>query len=418
MLIDCTPYYNPEKDRRLRLHLGRHPDNLGEIVASDDYAKVNAPLKNLDPEGKNLIINVCKSGRHRAVANEESQLNPVQTILYGVKWPSPDGTGDLAEGLDLQAETHWGHMCPSNCEKCRRCNPENELSFNKAFEILRKIIPSPVSFHWRPSASAAAPPAPWKKRHKKPEEPLDIYVDENDEEVTAEVINKLLSVFEPDTSIRRSTETGRAADGRDDLKKHLRTLQKRYEIDTEVIGRMYRAECVRTVYGTVKGAPKRHDNRSRSPGRKSQPSTLPDKARSSRAGRKRTLPSEDYDITEIDLTKDHDPSEEHHSDEEVPYTGKHGNCLRTDLPETCDWGGPVRGDDNDVHFLVDQRRNRSRSPRAEASPEQDSPERGRSRTKRPSSVFARVITKTKGKKKGELRTGHSPSDNSSRGKGS
>ena len=50
------------------------------------------------------------------------------------------------------------------------------------------------------------------------------------------------------------------------------------------------------------------------------------------------------DITEVDLTKDHDPSEEHHSDEEVPYTGKHGNNRRTDLPETCDWGGPVRGD--------------------------------------------------------------------------
>ena len=166
VLIDCTPYYNPEKDRRLRLHTGRHPDNLGEIVASDDYAKVNAPLKNLDPEGKNLIINVCKSGRHRAVANEESQLNPVQTILYGVKYPSSDGKGDLAEGLDLQAETHWGHMCGRECEKCRRCNPENEPSFNKAFEILQEIIPRPVYFHWRPPASAAAPSAPWKKRDR------------------------------------------------------------------------------------------------------------------------------------------------------------------------------------------------------------------------------------------------------------
>ena len=288
-------------------------------------------------------------------------------------------------------------MCPSTCEKCRRCNPESKPFFDKAFETLRKIIPSPVSYNIpppvsrssAPSASDAAPAecwkapaARWKRRNKKPEEPLDTYVNENDEEVTAGVINKLLAVFDPEFSIQR----GRAADGRDDLEKHLYSLQKRYEIDTEVIGGMYREASKRPV---ISGIP---------------PYTLPDKARASRADRSS---SEYYDTTDI---HDIDPSQEHSSDEEVPYIGKHENNRRTDLPVTCDWGGPERGDDKDTHFLKDDRTSphdrtssstsRSRSPRVEASPE-----RGRSRTRRPP-----VILKKKGKQKGER-------DTSPKGKG-
>ena len=120
--------------------------------------------------------------------------------------------------------------------------------------------------------------------HRDPRRILDIYVDGNDEEVTAKVINKLLSVLEPEEKVVGTDSS--AADGGNDLKKRLHTLQKRYEVDTELIGRMYQAERVRATYG----------DQSRSPGRKSEPSTLPHKARSSRAGRRRILP-------EIDLTK-------------------------------------------------------------------------------------------------------------------
>ena len=158
------------------------------------------------------------------------------------------------------------------------------------------------------------------------------------------------------------------------MKKRLHTLQKRYEVDTELIGRMYQAERVRATYG----------DQSRSPGRKSEPSTLPDMARSSRAGRRRILP-------EIDLTKDHDPSEDlpetltAYSPTSVadpsppslrPPPSRVPIARRTyfeppassptEMPtptrvatspgdSVCEWGGPERGDDKDVHFLKDDR---------------------------------------------------------------
>jgi hypothetical protein len=135
IVVDCTQYYDPDKDKRLRLHLGRHPENLSRIVDSEVYATVNAPLKNLDPNGENLVINVCKSGRHRAVGNEESQLDPVKKILH-------DEEKGSVSAIDLQAETHWIHLCSGDCRKCKPNNPENQSSVRKAYKILQDIIPS------------------------------------------------------------------------------------------------------------------------------------------------------------------------------------------------------------------------------------------------------------------------------------
>ena len=109
---------------------------------------MNAPLKDLDPNARNLIIDVCKSGRHRAVAAEESQLDPVKTILH-------DEEKGSVFGFDLQAETHWHHLCASTCKKCKPNNRRIKLRCAKRTRFLSEVIPSSTP----PSAPAAAKPS-------------------------------------------------------------------------------------------------------------------------------------------------------------------------------------------------------------------------------------------------------------------
>jgi hypothetical protein len=171
-----------------------------------------------------------------------------------------------------------------------------------------------------------------KKSRQKPEEPptLDSLVDEHEEEATVSVINKLLAVFDPGKIC-----TLKNNEGRDLLRKDLRALQRRYEIDDFVVERMYRP-C-KSRYEPLpwevggKGASDRHDGRHLA-GRSRSPRGSD---RSSHAGRKKEIlgvlkQRDSRHSTEHTIESS---SEEHHSDEEVPYKGKAPNKRRTDLPE-------------------------------------------------------------------------------------
>ena len=71
-VIDCTPLRDPEHDTNLRSHRGTHVNILEQVVAAGRFLQVNQTLKQVTgmPDRKHLIINVCKSGRHRSVANK------------------------------------------------------------------------------------------------------------------------------------------------------------------------------------------------------------------------------------------------------------------------------------------------------------------------------------------------------------
>jgi len=84
-IVDCTGFENPDHDPKLRSHLGYHPTTLKSIVESPKFAIINKPLRNLKPHRRNLVIDVCKSGRHRSVGNGTGQKAAVQDQLYGCR---------------------------------------------------------------------------------------------------------------------------------------------------------------------------------------------------------------------------------------------------------------------------------------------------------------------------------------------
>jgi hypothetical protein len=252
-----------------------------------------------------------------------------------VKMHLHNGKADSTHTMDLQAESHWGHLCPGHCEKCKQCNPENNVSVDKVYYILKDIIgpwtfPLPEHNASEPSATAASsrrrkskePSAPaasskTKETPKEPSEPpspeelrkgsIDNLVDVATELQTVEVINKLLAVFKPGSKCVLKCPGGPKVN--DILKRELQALSVDCDLEYSVIEKMYLGPKGRS--------------RSRSPRGSGQP--------------------------------ERSPSEEHHSDEEVPFRGRAQNKRRDDIPERCDWGGPERGDDRDVHFLKEDR---------------------------------------------------------------
>ena len=99
---------------------------------SQKFSEVHSPLKNLK-RGKQLVVNACRSGRHRAVANKTAQWVAIKEELY-------DGKNAGIEAIDLSAKTHWGKLCAEGT--CRRCdidirNPaESEIGTDRQVELL------------------------------------------------------------------------------------------------------------------------------------------------------------------------------------------------------------------------------------------------------------------------------------------
>ena len=138
VLIDCTVFSDPGHERDLRSHTGTHGKTFKAIVDHRQFKAINKPLEGLQVEGKNLVINACKSGRHRSVGNKEAQVNTIHKNLYNGK----DGT---VYHIDLQAETHWRHLCPPNCTECRIDTPLNVINLRKASSYLMSIVPKRIS---------------------------------------------------------------------------------------------------------------------------------------------------------------------------------------------------------------------------------------------------------------------------------
>mgnify|MGYP005751472195 FL=1 len=148
IVIDNTRFKNPGLDYSLRGHLGIHPETLRGIVESEHFEVTNAPLRRLRSDKPNLVIKVCKSGRHRTVGNSEAQRDPIQDLLY-----DDDRSRPKVEVFHLQAETDWSTLCDSDCPSCNLTSKANRLNLAKAYDRLKGIIPSRTT----EAASTSAP---------------------------------------------------------------------------------------------------------------------------------------------------------------------------------------------------------------------------------------------------------------------
>ena len=60
IVVDGTRFSDPHHDKRLRNHLGTHHVTFKKLSESKEFDVVNAPLRRLRSDQKNLVVNVCK----------------------------------------------------------------------------------------------------------------------------------------------------------------------------------------------------------------------------------------------------------------------------------------------------------------------------------------------------------------------
>ena len=138
-----------DRDYSLRGHLGIHSETLRGIVESEQFEVTNAPLRRLRRDKPNLVINVCRPGRHRSVGNAGAQRDPIQGILYGYEMTN-------VEVFHIQAETDWNTLCDTDCLSCKLTSKANLLNLAEAHDRLNGIIPSRTTEAASISSSKAA----------------------------------------------------------------------------------------------------------------------------------------------------------------------------------------------------------------------------------------------------------------------
>ena len=76
--IDCRKLDDPNNKRSLRKHIGRNPKITKSIVESENYHALHSRLydgMHWFFSSRNIVIMICRSGRHRSVANAELWSN-------------------------------------------------------------------------------------------------------------------------------------------------------------------------------------------------------------------------------------------------------------------------------------------------------------------------------------------------------
>ena len=152
-IIDCNGFDSLEHDLLLRSHTGNHPTILKGIVESQKFAVINETLRELKPFRKQLVINVCTSGRHQSVGNASGQKAVVQDQLYGVNANQrPDATVQL---LHLQADSHWERLCGTTgnteCSLCDTSIRQNRQNMQRAYGLLKHMIKPPFNVELTPT---------------------------------------------------------------------------------------------------------------------------------------------------------------------------------------------------------------------------------------------------------------------------
>ena len=77
-MIDFRKFDDPDCDKSLRIHVGRNPRIMRFIMESKNYHELHSRLYDGMSRffsSKNVVIMICRSGRHRSAANAELWSN-------------------------------------------------------------------------------------------------------------------------------------------------------------------------------------------------------------------------------------------------------------------------------------------------------------------------------------------------------
>ena len=418
IVIDCTQYTDPGEDNSLRGHTGRHHKTMTRIVEDPRFKTVNEPLHKLlrKEEGKNLIISVCKVGRHRSVGNNELIAAPIARHMYG-----DDATALTI--IDLQSYRHWSRLCDwKTCSACDSTSKRHHDSLYKAIDALADVVPrtplpppAPTPGKRMPARPSDAPRRPLGEkiaeevrerqsrrpakltssrtdakaagdegtrrlqklrsaRHESPE-PQRAFLKKREEveedtldsvlgdlvqlwtqQSTFTVIEKLMTVFRPGTNVFDMLNAHSGPAGT------LKVLLEEYNLELDVFVKMYeecgtRVETSASSTGTKRSIvtdPVRSP--SASPDRRERSPITISPARKKPRETETSMLDDSYDDAMSpleELSEEEDSGPEDPSDEPIRHpVGRLAAPVQYERPP---WGGPTRGDDKDSTFLADDR---------------------------------------------------------------
>ncbi len=85
IVIDCTKYDDPEQDKSLRSHTGRHHETMKAVVDSEKFAETNKPLRDLRQTTRDLGAPLrgvlLAEGLHAYSSRGEAYIKDIQTMI-------------------------------------------------------------------------------------------------------------------------------------------------------------------------------------------------------------------------------------------------------------------------------------------------------------------------------------------------
>ena len=144
--IDYRKFDDPDNDRSLRKHIGRNPKITKSILESENYHALHGRLYDSIHRffsTKNIVIMICRSGRHRSVANAELWSNTVTRCSR--RQHSVFFVALVRAGLGR-------NRCAGNCSECsKRSLRVFQTHYDQVqAECLRRVlVPDPVTGRWK-----------------------------------------------------------------------------------------------------------------------------------------------------------------------------------------------------------------------------------------------------------------------------
>ena len=131
-MIDCRKFDDPDCAKGLRTHIGRTPRIMRSIMESKNYHELHSRLYDAMSRSfssKNIVIMICRSGRHRSVANAELRSN---TLARRSRRQHSASLLHLSE-LDF-----WKNTCAG---KCSECSEQSTRIFQTHYDRVRAECP-------------------------------------------------------------------------------------------------------------------------------------------------------------------------------------------------------------------------------------------------------------------------------------
>ena len=112
--INCRKFDDPDCDKSLGTHNGRNPGIMRSILESKNYHELHSRLYDATSRFfsiKNILIMICRSGRHRSVANAE---------LWSNTLARRSRRQHSASLLYLSEMDFWKNTCAGKCSECKQ----------------------------------------------------------------------------------------------------------------------------------------------------------------------------------------------------------------------------------------------------------------------------------------------------------